>query len=189
MADVMLRRWHPSGGSRLVAADGSPVVTTVLPREPDSVPLARRLVRHTLADWRLPHLVDAAELIVSELSANAVEHARHASFRVTLQRGPGERVRVAVIDKSTARPVMQAPDPDAEGGRGLALVAALSCQWGTDSLAWGKRVWADVERDEEQEQPDSEAPIYAGPRAQVLYMLIVAVLGATIACAVIHGAP
>jgi hypothetical protein len=29
-------------------------------------------------------------------------------------------------------------------GRGLALVDALSDQWGTDRLQWGKRVWAEL---------------------------------------------
>ncbi|MEU3862716.1 ATP-binding protein [Streptomyces sp. NPDC028722] len=186
----MLRRSHPSGGNRLVAEDGSLVVTTVLPRESESVPLARRLVRHTLADWRLPHLADAAELVVSELSANAVEHTRHGSFRVTLQRRPDSGVRVAVIDKSTAEPILRPWDDEAEGGRGLALVAALACRWGTDPLGWGKRVWADLEPDQRQEkQPVSTVPLYASSRAQLVYVLIVAVLGALLGAAIVCGAP
>lgn len=184
----MLRRSHPSGGLRSQAADGSSVVTAVLPREAESVPVARRLVRHTLADWRLPQLIDAAELVVSELSANAVEHARHASVRVTLQRRPGNRVRVAVTDKSTDLPVLLPLADDAESGRGLALIAAVACQWGTDPLPWGKRVWADLEPEQGQEEP-SCAPMYAGHRAQLLYVLIVVTLGVLVGLAVISGTP
>ncbi|WP_181803111.1 ATP-binding protein [Streptomyces shenzhenensis] len=186
----MLRTSHTSTGNRLEAADGSPVVTSVLPREPESVPAARRLVRHTLADWRLSNLADTAELVVAELSANAVEHARHASFRVTLKRGPGDRVRVAVTDKSTALPVLRALDEEDEGGRGLALVAALSCQWGTDPLNWGKRVWADLEPEQPQEnEPADAVPIYPSHWAQVLYVLVVVVLAAAIGLGVASGPP
>ncbi|MFI0812902.1 ATP-binding protein [Streptomyces echinatus] len=179
-----------SRGTRLVAADGSPVITSVLPREADSVPAARRLVRHTLADWRLPALADTAELVVAELSANAVQHARHSVFRVTVQRCPGGRVRVAVIDKSTAVPVLHPMDDEAEGGRGLALVAALSYQWGTDPLGWGKRVWADIEPEQAQaEQPAATVPIYATRQAQALYVLIVITLGVLLTLAVVSDAP
>ncbi|MFE9312851.1 ATP-binding protein [Streptomyces sp. NPDC006706] len=186
----MLRSSHPGPGRRLVAADGSPVVAVVLPREPESVPVARRIVRHTLADWRLPELVDAAELVVCELSANAVEHAQHAVFRVTLQRGPGDRVRVAVTDKSKAVPVLCPLDDEAEGGRGLALVAAVSSRWGTDPLAWGKRVWADLEPERPGEpRPDSTAPTGATAKAQAIYLLIVVALGLLIAATVVSDAP
>ncbi|WP_190181241.1 ATP-binding protein [Streptomyces naganishii] len=186
----MLRSSPPSGGIRLEAEDGSPVVTTVLPREPESVSVARRLVRHTLADWRLPHLIDAAELVVSELSANAVEHARHGSFRVTLRRESGDRVRVAVTDKSTAEPVLWPMNAEAEGGRGLALVAALACQWGTEPLGWGKRVWADLEPDQHEETHlVHSVPMYASRRAQQVYVLIVLTLGVVLTLAVVRGAP
>ncbi|WP_345052925.1 ATP-binding protein [Streptomyces rameus] len=178
-----------SRGTRLVAADGSPVITSVLPREAASVPVARRLVRHTLADWRLPALVDTAELVIAELSANAVQHARHSVFRVTVQRYPADRVRVAVIDKSTAVPALRPLDDEAEGGRGLALVAALSCQWGTDLLGWGKRVWADTEPEQVQAaQSAAGVPMYATRQAQALYVLIVIALGVLLTLAVVSGA-
>ncbi|QHA07822.1 ATP-binding protein [Streptomyces broussonetiae] len=183
----MLRRSHPSAGRRGVTEEGEPQVTAALPRVPESVSDARRLVRHTLADWRLSVLADVAELVVSELSSNAVEHARLDTFRVTVQRGTGDRVRVAVTDKSTVLPVVRPLDDKAEGGRGLALVDAVSCKWGTDRLGWGKRVWADLEppAPDDLTSPGS-IPTYPTVRAYALYglMLIVVALGGLIALAV-----
>ncbi len=39
---------------------------------PGAVPRARRHTRHMLAAWKLGHLADDAELVVSELLTNAV---------------------------------------------------------------------------------------------------------------------
>ncbi|MFJ5035551.1 ATP-binding protein [Streptomyces sp. NPDC088560] len=182
MGDTVARSSHRRAMRVLEAEDGTPVVTEVLPRKPESVPEARRLVREVLASWELPHLMDAAELVVSELSANAVQHARASSFRVTVRR-PGDRVRVAVIDKSTAEPVLRPSHDEAEGGRGLALVAAVAHQWGTDPLGWGKRVWADLAVPEPPDQQGQqwqvgEVTIWHTHRAQALYLLVLlAVMG------------
>src|SRR5450432_859052 len=40
---------------------------------PGVVSLARRCARHTLAAWRLSHLANDAELVISELLTNAVQ--------------------------------------------------------------------------------------------------------------------
>ncbi|MEV6983444.1 hypothetical protein AB0M95_19615 [Sphaerisporangium sp. NPDC051017] len=42
-----------------------------LPTDPAMVGEARAMVRKTLTDWGLPHLVDDAELVISELVTNA----------------------------------------------------------------------------------------------------------------------
>ncbi|MEV5880669.1 ATP-binding protein [Streptomyces sp. NPDC052101] len=168
------------------------VVTEVLPREPDSVPKARRLVREALEAWELTQLRDAAELIISELSANAVQHTRYPAFRVKVQRGHDGRVRLAVIDKSTTEPVLRPMDDEAEEGRGLALVAAVAQEWGTDPLGWGKRVWANLEvlEPSEQHQPQwlpDEVRIWHTHRAQALYLLaLLAVMGALVIL-IVHG--
>lgn len=39
---------------------------------------------------------------------------------------------------------MREADLHAERGRGLAVISALSCRWGTEQLDWGKRVWAEL---------------------------------------------
>lgn len=79
--------------------------------------------------------------MVSELAANAVEHA-HTPFIVTLSAGDG-LVLLDVQDGSTCAAVQSAPDALAIGGRGLMLVDALSTDWGSSIGGDGvKTVWA-----------------------------------------------
>ncbi len=124
---------------------GHPGYRETLPREPGSAATARRLVRVALCAWGLEELADDAALIVSELVANAVQHARRDSIRITIERPEAHRVRVAVVDSSRRHPVLRDAGPENESGRGLALVEELAADWGTDPLPWGKQVWADLE--------------------------------------------
>ncbi|AYC41996.1 ATP-binding protein [Streptomyces griseorubiginosus] len=123
---------------------GHPGYSETLPRKPESAKTARRLVRISLSVWELDELADDTALIVSELVANAVEHARRESIRVTIERPEAACVRVGVVDFSRVPPVRRDPDPERESGRGLALVEELAEDWGTDLLPWGKRVWAEL---------------------------------------------
>ncbi|MEU6605085.1 ATP-binding protein [Streptomyces shenzhenensis] len=169
-----------SMGQILVAKDGMPVVTTLLPREVSSVPAARRLVRSTLTDWQLPALGYLAELVVAELVSNTVRHARDSVVRVTLRRIANGGVRVAVTDKSHAVPVLRPLNDDALDGRGLAIVDAVSRRWGTDLLPWGKRVWAEL--GQEADIPSAtKVPMFAVHKAQALYVLIVVALAVLLA--------
>ncbi|MFJ3496802.1 ATP-binding protein [Streptomyces sp. NPDC086091] len=165
MADVL-------AGRRLVAEDGVPAVTRSFPREPASVRDARRFTRAALEDWALTGLADTAELVVSELAANAVRHARRDSYRVTLRRLAPDRVQVAVIDLSRAEPQVARAGEDSENGRGLALVDAVSTRWGTEPLRWGKRVWADLTLPAAPEAPVPEVPIFHSARGQIVYVLV-----------------
>ncbi|MGV9424824.1 ATP-binding protein [Streptomyces sp. NPDC003656] len=124
---------------------GHPGYSETLPRKPESAATARRLVRLALTAWRLDDLADDGALIVSELVANAVRHARRLSIRVVVERVAPRTVRVAVADFSHTLPVPCTPKDDAEAGRGLALVAMLAVNWGTDERRWGKVVWAELE--------------------------------------------
>ncbi|MGP3952287.1 ATP-binding protein [Streptomyces sp. 7N604] len=55
----------------------------------------------------------------------------------------GDGVRIEVHDAADMWPEKQAPDADAEHGRGLALVAALASRWGVNErVGVGKSVWA-----------------------------------------------
>ncbi|MEU7407922.1 hypothetical protein AB0B40_01095 [Streptomyces sp. NPDC042638] len=102
----------------------------------------------------------------------------------------GDLAPADAVSKSTAVPALRPLDDEAEGGRGLALVAALSCQWGTDLLGWGKRVWADTEPEQVQAaQSAAGVPMYATRQAQALYVLIVIALGVLLTLAVVSGAP
>ncbi|MDB1086174.1 ATP-binding protein [Streptomyces sp. ACA25] len=121
-----------------------PRYSRTLPRAAKSARGARTLVRTALTAWGLDGIAGDGELVVTELVANTVEHARGHHVRVTLTRvGPG-RVRIAVVDLSRTRPVRRAAGDDEVRGRGLALVEALTVSWGTDSKRWGKVVWGEL---------------------------------------------
>ncbi|NED85579.1 ATP-binding protein, partial [Streptomyces sp. SID11233] len=78
---------------------------------------ARRLVRLALAVWGLDALADSATLVVSELVANAVTHARGEAIRVVVARLDGRGVEIAVSDSSRARPVLRRAGLEALDGR------------------------------------------------------------------------
>lgn len=123
---------------------GAPAYSETLPRAGESAVVARRLVGQALGVWHRDVLADAARLVVTELVANAVEHAQGDSIRVTVTRLDDGGVRVGVVDKSGGRPVPRVARPDEIGGRGLAIVGHMAAAWGTDPLPDGKRVWAVV---------------------------------------------
>ncbi|MDK1472413.1 ATP-binding protein [Streptomyces sp. 549] len=128
----------------LTCSTGCPRYSETLPREPGSAATARRLVRVAVAVWGLDEAADDGTLVVTELVGNAVRHARGHLIRVTVSRPAAARVRIGVVDRSKARPGLMSPGTEDEGGRGLALVAALAGSWGCDPLPWGKRVWAEL---------------------------------------------
>ncbi len=106
---------------------------------------ARRLVTEACAAWTMPDLVDDATLAVSELVANAVEHAG-TDLVVLISRRPGG-LHIAVCDEDTRMPQM--PDHDEEmhlRGRGLRLIEAVARSWGVMPTAGGKVVWATLRR-------------------------------------------
>jgi hypothetical protein len=119
-----------------------------MPCAAESAEAARGLVRTALAAWSLELLIENGSLIVTELVANAVIHTGCCSIRVLVARPAPDRVRIGVVDKSRVLPVRREPKDDDVRGRGLALVEALSLQWGTDLKRWGKCVWADLKTDE-----------------------------------------
>ncbi|MFF3214134.1 ATP-binding protein [Streptomyces sp. NPDC002886] len=110
----------------------------------DSAPTrARRDVTLYLHTWGLDHLVDDAQLIVSELVTNAIRHTRTDRVGVSVTRHP-DCVRIVVTDTSRTIPSPVLVDPDAEVGRGLHLIDQLATGWGSDLLGTGKRVWAEL---------------------------------------------
>jgi two-component sensor histidine kinase len=108
------------------------------------VRLARRLVTNALNAWHLPGLCDDAALVVSELVTNTLDHADGSHIHVRICRTQEGGVRIAVEDRTHARPQVRRPDCSQERGRGVYLVDAVSARWGTDLLPWGKRVWAEL---------------------------------------------
>jgi anti-sigma regulatory factor (Ser/Thr protein kinase) len=112
---------------------------------PGAVPYARSCARQALSTWRLGSIADDVELVVSELVTNAVRAtlARQAAVPVVLylalERG---RLYVLAWDCCPDLPVLGAHADDAESGRGLELVAALSAEWGASAEPGGKVVFA-----------------------------------------------
>ncbi|HUR18752.1 MAG TPA: SpoIIE family protein phosphatase [Acidimicrobiales bacterium] len=114
-----------------------------LPVHPSSSGKARRFVTGVLLSWRMPELTEGpVELLTSELTTNAVRHARSA-FTVVV-RYVGDRIRIEVDDSSSLEPQPRTPSNDDTGGRGLILVEAMAEEWGVTLLPEGKRVWFEL---------------------------------------------
>ncbi|WP_350325918.1 ATP-binding protein [Streptomyces katrae] len=117
-----------------------------LPATPRGARQARQLAVEKLRAWGLS--TDGPALIVAELAANAVTHGRVAGrdFPVVLSLGGGA-LRIEVVDTCRDRiPILREPDACAEGGRGLAVVAALADRWGVEQgPPPRKAVWAEVD--------------------------------------------
>ncbi len=114
---------------------------------------ARRHTRAALHAWQLhPDTVETAELLVSELVTNTLKadgpvHQPNTGIdqveriALTLRLMPG-RVVIEVFDNDPNPPVMTNATDDAESGRGLMLVQALSKEWGHHFLpSGGKTVY------------------------------------------------
>jgi anti-sigma regulatory factor (Ser/Thr protein kinase) len=107
-----------------------------------SVAAARRTVTALCAPAGLGGLHDTAALLTSEVVTNAVVHG-DGTVLVRARTGDG-RLRVEVQDDGDGAPVLQDAARDAEGGRGLALVAALADAWGVEEVTGGKFVWFEL---------------------------------------------
>lgn len=125
-------------------------VTWVLPAVAASAQSARRQVGDLLQAWDLRHLVEDAELIVSELVTNAICHGSdrdpiwHTVRRIRMATGDVIRLEVGDYGRGWSG-VLSPPESDGDipcSGRGLYLVEALSSGWGTWNLPHGHAVWA-----------------------------------------------
>jgi anti-sigma regulatory factor (Ser/Thr protein kinase) len=124
----------------------------------EDVPRARRAVRQVLGTWEVPDADPAREvwpdleLVVGEVAGNAARFCT-GRFRITLE-AHRDHVRVVVLDEGpSAEPLhlMAAPPPpEAESGRGLSIVAAVSSRWGAERVPapaaadGGTRVWVEL---------------------------------------------
>ena len=112
-----------------------------------AVPSARLHARLVLREWGLAALSDSLELVVSELVTNGVQASRamgRDAVRMWLV-SDLRQVVVFVWDASPLLPERADPGADAESGRGLLLVEALSERWGHFSYDGAKVVWALLE--------------------------------------------
>jgi hypothetical protein len=104
----------------------------------------RRILRLYLTAWEMDDLCDSASLALTELIANVVRHCPDRRAAVLILRLPeGRGLRVEVTDASPRPPLSTAVDELAEGGRGVAIVEAVTDRWGWVPLTDrpGKTVW------------------------------------------------
>jgi anti-sigma regulatory factor (Ser/Thr protein kinase) len=135
--------------------DRPEIDAVVLPARPDSVRRARAVVVRVATDAGLPtEVVDAASIAASELVTNAIVHGRGPIALRTSR--DATSLRVEVEDTAPALPELRDEDRDGDSGRGLAIVAALSRDWGCDLVpgADGKSVWFTVERPSPPTKPE-----------------------------------
>nr|BFE57607.1 hypothetical protein GCM10020063_021330 [Dactylosporangium thailandense] len=107
---------------------------------------ARGVVDDACRTWGLPQVLYPARLIVSELAANAIEHAG-SPFTVTLTRRGAELLHIAVEDDLPRLPKLRLWPKHADPmpplrGNGLRIVSAAASAWGSHLTAHGKVVWA-----------------------------------------------
>ena len=102
---------------------------------------ARELLRQACEGWGLQHLVQSAELTLSELVTNAVTHAR-TDLEVTVALR-WEHLQLVVRDGCADPPKIRRGALDHRaGGLGLRLVEQAATSWGWLPTETGKAVWA-----------------------------------------------
>ena len=104
---------------------------------PRAAAKARSQVRAAIGAWQIPVDPDVAVLLTSDLVTSAIRHEAGGTVTLTVRCARGQ-LRVDV--HGTARSRTDAP-ADAETGPGLALVAALSDEWGCYRTPAGEAVY------------------------------------------------
>ncbi len=131
-----------------VAKDGHDAPVTSEPYElladtvPASVARIRRFAVETSRTTAPAVDADTVALLVSEVATNALVHG---AGRVRVRVRPTQLgLRVEVHDENSTLPSRRQATPMDEGGRGIALVDALSAGWGAERTPDGKTVWFEV---------------------------------------------
>jgi hypothetical protein len=121
------------------------VIRAELPAELASARQARYAIREALAAWGMDRLSGDAELLASELVANAAEHGDGKPISFALHRhvsADGPRgITCEVTATSQDLPRSRDLGPDAERGRGLAIVSLASASGVRADGRAGKTTW------------------------------------------------
>ncbi|MFD5283483.1 ATP-binding protein [Streptomyces rubrogriseus] len=126
--------------------------------EADQVWSLRRALRIHLEYWGLHELTDAAELCASELVANVIKHVGPETPSTLVASLGDARLRIEVHDPDArALPTLARASLDAEAGRGMVLVDAMSDRWGVELAGDHKVTWCefciDLARTERRHMP------------------------------------
>jgi len=116
---------------------------------PTAIPCFRLHAVAVLREWGLPRdLIEDAQMLVSELMTNAMDAS------IVLPERPPIGLRLLatgtslVIEAWDQSPLDLEPgqaDADAECGRGLTVVAALSLRWGCERTGYQRKmVWGEL---------------------------------------------
>lgn len=114
--------------------------------EPREVSGLRKALRVRLALWGLPDLVEAAQTCVTELTSNVITHVgigTPATLAVSME---GTYLRIEMRDPDArALPTLLDSGCDAESGRGMALIDAVTDhRWGVILRGDSKVVWCEL---------------------------------------------
>ncbi len=133
--------------------------TLTLGALPTAVASARAHAQAVMSELAMAGAAEDVALVVSELVTNAVAASTDDSGRPKYNDVSGglsvvhlrlwsdnARVVIEVWDQNPHAPEARQPERDAETGRGLMLVEALSQRWGHERVpGWpGKVVWAEL---------------------------------------------
>jgi anti-anti-sigma regulatory factor/anti-sigma regulatory factor (Ser/Thr protein kinase) len=123
-------------------------MTIRLAATPTAARSARVMITQACRSWQVEHLTEAATLVITELVANAVQHARTDLHVTAALRG--EHLRLSVRDHSPQTTLPAAKDIAtsnrlAPRGRGLRLVDFYSTAWGWHTGDGTKTVWATLQ--------------------------------------------
>ncbi len=114
--------------------------STLIDCSAEAAGVARAFVHATLQDWESTCVMDDAELLVSELVTNVVQHGACEVTAVEIARDDRE-ILVSVRDESAEPSTLRVPSPNRIGGFGLQIVDRLAVRWGSTDEDHGKTVW------------------------------------------------
>ena len=115
----------------------------MLAAAPSSLAAAREFTRDTLRRWHLSECSGDTLVVVNELVTNAIIHGEGpVTLTMTLH---DSMLHVVVRDHSPVQPASESLTDERTSGRGLAIVEAMTTDWGySKSANAGKDVWADI---------------------------------------------
>ncbi|MFD4139557.1 ATP-binding protein, partial [Streptomyces sp. NPDC058572] len=116
--------------------------------EPSELGGLRRVLRLHLTLWGLPDLIEAAQICVTELISNVIRHVGAGAPATLAVSMNGTYLRLELHDPDTrALPTLLDAGRDAEAGRGMVLVDAITDRWGVILRADSKVVWCELATD------------------------------------------
>jgi MEDS: MEthanogen/methylotroph, DcmR Sensory domain/Histidine kinase-like ATPase domain len=127
------------------APHGSPGELRTFAFSADAPAAARHFAVGAVRRWGVEDMADDVALVVTELAANAVVHAR-SGFTLALS-VQEELLRISVRDDGPLPSVDNGPALPPTPLHGLGAVDALASRWGVESLgSAGKEVWVELRR-------------------------------------------